>query len=69
MSQSPDQTASGPSQIPPGRGRFAESFKREAVRLVTHEQYSFKAAAKAVSVTDNALRNADGADDDNATPA
>ena len=56
MSQSTDPTASSSSPIPPGRGRFAESFKREAVRLVTHERYSFKAAAQAVGVSDNSLR-------------
>lgn len=56
MSQSPDPTASNSFQTPPPRGRFTESFKRDAVRLVTHERYSFKAAGQAVGVSDNSLR-------------
>jgi len=36
--------------------RHEESFKLEAVRLVTDEKYSFAAAAKAVGVTDQTLR-------------
>jgi len=56
MSQSPDHTGSDLSQSPGQRRRFAESFKRDAVRLVTHEQYSFQAAAQAVGVSDNSLR-------------
>jgi len=56
MSQSPNPTASQPSQIPPQRRRFAEAFKRDAVRLITHERYSFQAAAQAVGVSDNSLR-------------
>ena len=36
--------------------RHEEPFKREAVRLVTDEKYSFKAAAEAVGVTDQTLR-------------
>ena len=56
MSQSPDPKASNSQPTPPPRRRFAESFKRDAVRLVTHERYSFKAAAQAVGVSDNSLR-------------
>ncbi len=37
--------------------RFTELFKRDAVRLVTHEGYTFKAAAVAVGVSDRSLRN------------
>ena len=36
--------------------RFTDSFKRDAVRLVTHEGYSFQAAAVAVGVSSNSLR-------------
>ena len=36
--------------------RHEEPFKRDAVRLVTDEKYSFQAAAKAVGVTDQTLR-------------
>jgi len=56
MSQSPDPKASNSQPTPPPRRRFAESFKRDAVGLVTHERYRFKAAAQAVGVSDNSLR-------------
>jgi len=36
--------------------RFSEEFKREAVRLVVEEGYTFKAAAGAVGVGDQSLR-------------
>ena len=35
---------------------FTEEFKRDAVRLVTDEKYSFKAAAAAVGVCEQTLR-------------
>ena len=35
--------------VKPSRRRFGESFQRDAVRLVTHEGYSFPAAAVGVS--------------------
>jgi transposase len=35
--------------------RFTDEFKRDAVRLVTHEQYTFKAAAQAVGVSQKSL--------------
>ena|SRR5205085_1435334 len=38
------------------RPRHAEAFQRDAVRLVTDEKYSFKAAAAAVGVSDQTLR-------------
>ena len=38
------------------RRRFTEEFKRDAVRLVVAEGYSFKAAAVAVGVSDQTLR-------------
>ena len=56
MSQSPDPKASNSQPTPPPRRRFTESFKRDAVGLVTHERYRFKAAAQAVGVSDNSLR-------------
>lgn len=37
--------------------RYSEEFKRAAVRLVTDEQYTFRAAAKAVSVSLKSLRD------------
>ena len=36
--------------------RFSEEFKRDAVRLVVEEGYTFKAAATAVGVGDQSLR-------------
>jgi transposase len=36
--------------------RFSEEFKREALRLVVEEGYTFKAAATAVGVSDQTLR-------------
>jgi transposase-like protein len=35
--------------------RYSEDFKRSAVHLVTDEQYTFKAAAQAVGVSDKSL--------------
>jgi transposase len=42
----------------PGQARrsFSEEFKRDAVKLVVVEGYSFKAAADAVSVSSRSLR-------------
>ncbi len=37
-------------------GRFGEDFKRDAVRLVVDEKYTFAAAAKAVGVSVQSLR-------------
>ena len=40
----------------PRKRRFGEEFKREAVRLVAEERYSFKSAAVAVGVSEQSLR-------------
>lgn len=40
----------------PRKRRFGEEFKRDAARLVAEEQYSFKAAAIAVGVSEQSLR-------------
>jgi transposase len=37
--------------------RYSEEFKRDAVRLVSEEKYSFKAAAAAVNVSEKSLRD------------
>ena len=37
--------------------RYPEDFKRSAVRLVTDEQYTFKAAAQAVGVSEKSLHD------------
>jgi|GEM_PF-893779 len=51
ISTHPTQEASPKSR------RFSEAFKRDSVRLVTDEQYSFKAAAQAVGVIEKSLRD------------
>jgi len=43
--------------VAPCRRRYPDHFKRDAVRLVTEEKYSFKAAAKAVGVSEKSLRD------------
>lgn len=45
-----------PQSLNPFRRRFTESFKCDAVRLVTHEGYTFQAAASAVGVSSKSLR-------------
>ena len=42
------------SASPSGR-RYLEDFKRDAVRLVVDEKYSFRAAAEAVGVSEKSL--------------
>ena len=37
--------------------RYSDDFKRDAVRLITEEQYKLKAAAQAVGVSENSLRH------------
>ena len=37
--------------------RYSDDFKRDAVRLITEEQYKIKAAARAVGVSENSLRH------------
>ena len=37
--------------------RYSDEFKREAVRLITQEQYKFKVAAQAVGVSEKSLRD------------
>ena len=43
--------------IQPCRRRFREDFKRDAVRLVVEEKYTFGAAAQAVGVSTKSLRD------------
>ncbi len=40
---------------PTRRGGVPDDFKPDAVRLIVQEKYSFKAAAKAVGVSENSL--------------
>jgi transposase len=37
--------------------RYSDDFKRDAVRLITEENYTFKAAAEAVGVSPRSLRD------------
>src|ERR1700682_5416612 len=37
--------------------RYSDEFKRDAVRLVSHEKYSLRAAAAAVNVSEKSLRD------------
>ena len=46
----------GPATATTAR-RFPDDFKQDAVRLVVEEEYSFKAAAKAVGVCEKTLRD------------
>jgi transposase len=39
------------------RRSYDEAFKRDAVRLVSEEKYTFKAAAAAVNVSEQSLRS------------
>jgi len=43
--------------VAPCRRRYPDDFKRDAVRLVTEEKYSFKVAAEAVGVSEKSLRD------------
>jgi transposase len=45
------------AETPLKRRRFTEEFKQDAVRLVLNEEYSFKAAATAVGVSEQTLRH------------
>ena len=44
------------SESSPKSRRFSDEFKRESVRLVTEEKYTFQAAATAVGVSQKSLR-------------
>ena len=37
--------------------RYSDDFKRDAVRLITAEQYKFKAVSRAVGVSEKSLRD------------
>lgn len=56
MSEAKSVVASDSRPLPPSRRRFSEAFKRDAVRLIVEEEYSFKAAATAVGVCEKTLR-------------
>jgi transposase len=39
------------------RSRYSDDFKRDAVRLIHEQKYSFQAAAEAVNVSEKSLRD------------
>ena len=64
MSQTTSTSNSAPASQPPSSRqakrryrRFTDEFKRDAVGLIVNENYSFKAAAKAVDVSEKSLRD------------
>lgn len=57
MSQKEASTAGGASATRSSKSRYLDEFKRDAVRLVSEEKYSFRAAAKAVNVSEKSLRD------------
>jgi len=54
MSETQPPVAVEPS---PKSRRYPEDFKRAAVRLVTDEKYTFKAAAQAIGVSEKSLHD------------
>ena len=56
MSESRARISPDRQTTSPNRRRLSDDFKHDAVRLVVDEQYTFKAAAKAVGVSENSLR-------------
>lgn len=57
MEKKPIPTVGEPSTRSATARRFSEDFKRDAVRLITEEHYSFKAAATAVGVSEKSMRD------------
>ena len=57
MSKKPVPIATEPTTLSGSGKRYLDDFKRDAVRLVTEERYTFKAAATAVGVSEKSLRD------------
>ncbi len=57
MSESIPPIPAGQQTVKPCRRRFLDEFKRDAVRLITDQQYTFQAAASAVGVSQKSLRD------------
>ena len=57
MSKKPASVASEQATQSASGKRYLDEFKRDAVRLVTEERYTFKAAATAVGVSEKSLRD------------
>ena len=56
MSESIHPIPTDQQTLKPYRRRFLDEFKRDAVRLITDQQYTFQAAAQAVGFSQNSLR-------------
>ena len=56
MSESIPPIPADQQTLKPHRRRFLDEFKRDAVRLITDQQYTFQAAAQAVGVSQHSLR-------------
>ncbi len=52
-----ESEASAPAVPSPMSRRYPKDFQEDAVRLVTDEKYTFKAAAQAVGVSEKSLRD------------
>ncbi len=57
MSESKMKVLHDGQPVSPSRRRFSEEFKRDAVRLVVEEGYTFQTAAAAVGVSEKSLRD------------
>ena len=56
MSKKPVPNAAEPVTQSASGKRYSDDFKRDAVRLITQERYTFAAAATAVGVSEKSLR-------------
>lgn len=57
MSKKPVPIATEQASQSASGKRYLDDFKKDAVRLVTQERYTFKAAATAVGVSEKSLRD------------
>jgi transposase len=57
MSKKPVPIASQQATQSASGKRYSDDFKRDAVRLITEQRYSFTAAATAVGVSEKSLRD------------
>jgi transposase len=57
MSKKASSPASNGAVVRSRKSRYLDEFKQDAVRLVSEEKYTFKAAAAAVNVSEKSLRD------------
>jgi transposase len=57
MSKKESPPASNGTTVRARKSHYSDDFKRDAVRLVSEEKFSFKAAAAAVNVSSRSLRD------------